>query len=125
MTLVLLVEDNDVNREMMVRRLQRAGYEVLEAVDGQQAVDRARAETPSVILMDLSLPIMDGWEATRLLKADDSTRSIPIIALTAHAMVEDRARALQAGCDGYATKPVQFKELLATMAKVQHLPAGE
>jgi two-component system, cell cycle response regulator DivK len=113
MTTILLVEDNEVNREMMRRRLQRRGYEVTEAIDGQEAITKAQTEHPSVILMDMSLPIIDGWEATARLKADAATSAIPIIGLTAHAMIEDKQKALNAGCNDYATKPVEFEKLLA------------
>jgi len=112
MSKILLVEDNELNRDMLSRRLARKGYDVLIAVDGQQGVDMARAEAPDIILMDMSLPVMDGWEAARTLKADEGTRAIPIVALTAHAMSEDRQSALDAGCDDYDTKPVDLKRLL-------------
>jgi two-component system cell cycle response regulator DivK len=115
---VLLVEDNEENREGLSRHLKRKGYEVLIAVDGRQGVDVARAEAPDLILMDMSLPVLDGWEATRQLKAEPRTRGIPVIALTAHAMAGDREKALEAGCDDYDTKPVEFARLLA---KVQAL----
>ena len=110
---VLLVEDNEESREGLSRYLRRNGYEILLAVDGRQAVDVARAEAPDLILMDMSLPILDGWEATRKLKAAPQTRGIPVIALTAHAMAGDRERALEAGCDDYDTKPIEFPRLLA------------
>ncbi len=109
---ILLVEDNEMNRDMLSRRLQRKGYEVLLAADGQQGLDVARAQRPVLILMDMSLPVLDGWEATRQLKAQADTRGIPIIALTAHAMSNDRDRALEAGCDDYDTKPVDLPRLL-------------
>jgi two-component system, cell cycle response regulator DivK len=112
MAKILLVEDNDVNRDMMVRRLQRRGYNVVSAVDGQQGVDLARSEKPDLILMDMSLPVLDGWEATRQIKANPETHHIPVIGLTAHAMVGDRDEALNAGCDDYATKPVEFDRLI-------------
>jgi CheY-like chemotaxis protein len=115
---ILLVEDNDANREMMKRRLNRLGFEVIEAVDGQEAINKAQSDKPAVILMDMSLPVIDGWEATTRLKADDATRMIPIIGLTAHAMIEDRQKALQAGCDDYATKPVKFDELIAIIERL-------
>lgn len=115
---ILLVEDNDMNRDMLSRRLRRRGYEVLIAVDGQEGVDRARAENPEIILMDMNLPVMDGWEATRILKEDGSTQKIPIIALTAHAMRSDREEMLQAGCDEYETKPVDFSRLLAKIEEM-------
>jgi CheY-like chemotaxis protein len=117
MTTILLVEDNEVNREMMRRRLQRRGYEVTEAVDGQEAITKAQTEHPSVILMDMSLPIIDGWEATARLKADAATSAIPIIGLTAHAMVEDKQKALEAGCNEFVTKPVEFEKLLAMIER--------
>lgn len=115
---VLLVEDNEMNRDMLSRRLARRGYEVLIAVDGQQGVDAAKAENPEIILMDMNLPVMDGWEATRLLKNDDQTKHIPIIALTAHAMRSDRDEMLEAGCDEYETKPVDFSRLLAKIEEM-------
>ncbi len=117
MTKILLVEDNEMNRDMLARRLQRRGYEVVVAQDGQQAVDMARAETPDLILMDLSLPVMDGWEATRTIKADDALGAIPVIALTAHALESDRTKALETGCDAFETKPVDITSLLATMGQ--------
>jgi len=109
---ILLVEDNEMNRDMLTRRLGRKGYEVVTAVDGEQALAMARAETPDLILMDLSLPVLDGWEATRRLKAADETRAIPVLALTAHALAEEREAALAAGCDEYDTKPVDLARLL-------------
>ncbi|MCG2634044.1 MAG: response regulator [Gammaproteobacteria bacterium] len=112
MSQILLVEDNEMNRDMLSRRLKRKGYEVEIAVDGRQGVEMARNLMPDLVLMDMSLPIMDGWEATRTLKADDSTKQIPVIALTAHAMVEDRDKAFAAGCDDYDTKPVDLTRLL-------------
>jgi CheY-like chemotaxis protein len=115
---VLVVEDNEESRDGLSRHLRRKGFEVLTAADGRQAVDRARAEAPDLILMDMSLPVLDGWEATRQLKAAPETRGIPVIALTAHAMAGDREKALEAGCDDYDTKPVEFARLLA---KVQSL----
>ena len=113
---ILLVEDNEMNRDMLSRRLQRRGYEVLIAVDGQMGIDMARSEAPDLILMDMSLPVMDGWEATRTLKASDKTRHIPVIALTAHAMSTDRDKAIDAGCDDYDTKPIELPRLLEKMA---------
>jgi len=110
---ILLVEDNEMNRDMLSRRLQRKGFEVLIAVDGGQGVDMAHAEKPDLILMDMSLPVKDGWTATRELKADDATKSIPVIALTAHAMSGDREQALAAGCDDYDTKPIELPRLLS------------
>ena len=112
MAKILLVEDNEMNRDMLSRRLQRRGYEVVIAVDGEQGVSMTQAESPDLVLMDISLPVIDGYEATRQLKADESTNAIPIIALTAHAMAGDREKALSAGCDDYDTKPVEFKRLL-------------
>ena len=112
MAKILLVEDNEMNRDMLSRRLIKRGHEVLIAVDGQEGVNMAGSETPDIILLDMSLPVMDGWEAVGILKADDASRSIPIIALTAHAMAGDRERCLEAGCEDYDTKPVEFKRLL-------------
>jgi len=109
---ILLIEDNELNRDMLSRRLERRGYQVVIAVDGEQGVAMARSETPDLILMDMSLPALDGWEAARLLKAAAETHAIPIIALTAHAMVGDREKAIEAGCDDYDTKPVEFQRLL-------------
>ncbi|MEM9775900.1 MAG: response regulator [Chloroflexota bacterium] len=113
MTTILLVEDNEMNRDMLSRRLRRKGFELLNAADGISGIEVARAEMPDLILMDISLPVMDGLQATRQLKADDNTSAIPIIALTAHAMSGDREKCLAAGCDDYATKPVEFPELLS------------
>ena len=115
MAKILLVEDNEMNRDMLSRRLVRRGYEVIMAVDGQQGIETAQQETPDLILMDLSLPVIDGLEATRRLKADAATQAIPVIALTAHAMSGDREKALQAGCDDYDTKPVELPRLLEKM----------
>ena len=112
MAKILLVEDNEMNRDMLSRRLARKGYEVSIAVDGKQGVEMARADAPDLILMDMSLPVLDGWEATRQLKGADATRGIPVIALTAHAMSGDRERALEAGCDDYDTKPIELTRLL-------------
>jgi CheY-like chemotaxis protein len=112
MTKILLVEDNEMNRDMLSRRLERKGYQVTIAVDGHQALDIASADPPALILMDMSLPVLDGWEATRRLKADERTRSIPIIALTAHAMQGDEEKAREAGCDDFDTKPVELPRLL-------------
>jgi two-component system cell cycle response regulator DivK len=109
---VLLVEDNEMNRDMLSRRLVRRGFEVSLAVDGQQGVDMAGRESPDIILMDMSLPVLDGWEASRRLKANPGTQAIPLIALTAHAMAGDRDRAMQAGCDDYDTKPIEFPRLM-------------
>jgi CheY-like chemotaxis protein len=110
---VLLVEDNEDGREGLARHLRRKGYETLIAVDGRQGVEMARTESPDLILMDMSLPVVDGWEATRQLKTAAETQSIPVIALTAHAMTGDRDKALEAGCDDYDTKPVEVARLLA------------
>jgi len=115
MTKILLVEDNELNRDMLSRRLQRRGFEVVNAVDGQEGVEMAHSEAPELILMDISLPIMDGWEAARKIKKSPKTRSTPIIALTAHAMVGDREKSLEAGCDDYDTKPIDFQRLLQKM----------
>jgi CheY-like chemotaxis protein len=112
MVKILLVEDNEMNRDMLSRRLQRKGYEVLIAVDGGQGVAMATAEHPDLILMDMSLPVLDGWEATRQLKAQADTQAIPIIALTAHAMAGDREKCIEAGCNDYDTKPVEFPRLI-------------
>ena len=112
MAKILLVEDNEMNRDMLSRRLARRGYEVVVAVDGREGVAKARAEAPALVLMDMSLPVLDGWEATRELRADPATRAIPIIALTAHAMAGDRERALAAGCDDFDTKPIELERLL-------------
>jgi CheY-like chemotaxis protein len=109
---ILLVEDNEMNRDMLSRRLIKKGYDVSIAVDGQQGVDMATADLPDLILLDMSLPVMDGWTAAGHLKGDSSTKDIPIIALTAHAMAGDREKALEAGCDDYDTKPIEFKRLL-------------
>ena len=118
MTKVLLVEDNEMNRDMLSRRLIRRGFQVVFALDGQQGIDLARSERPDIILMDMSLPIIDGWEATRRLKADDATRSVPVIGLTAHAMSGDRERAIEAGCDDYDTKPVDLDRLISKIERL-------
>jgi two-component system cell cycle response regulator DivK len=112
MARILLVEDNEMNRDMLSRRLIKKGYEVVIAVDGKEGVAMATSETPALILMDMSLPEIDGWEATRQVKADAATAGIPVIALTAHAMSGDREKCLEAGCDDYDTKPIEFKRLL-------------
>jgi len=112
MAKILLVEDNEMNRDMLSRRLERKGHQVVIATDGQQALDLASAEKPDLILMDMSLPVVDGWEATRRLKADGQTKQIPIIALTAHAMPEDERKSREAGCNDYDTKPVELPRLL-------------
>ena len=118
---ILLVEDNEMNRDMLSRRLERRGYHVLLAVDGEEGVRVAGAEAPDLVLMDMSLPVVDGWEAARRLKASAATRHIPVIALTAHAMAGDRDKALEAGCDDYDTKPIELPRLLA---KIEALLAG-
>ncbi len=112
MAKILLVEDNEMNRDMLSRRLARKGHEVVVGEDGQKAVDMATSEGPDIILMDMSLPVIDGWEATRRIKAAPETAGIPVIALTAHAMAADRQKALDAGCDDYDTKPVELDRLL-------------
>jgi two-component system cell cycle response regulator DivK len=116
MARILLVEDNDMNRDMLSRRLVRNGYEVFIAMDGQQGADMAMSERPDLILMDMSLPVIDGWEATRRIKANDATRRIPVIALTAHAMAGDREKAMEVGCDDYDTKPIEISRLLGKIA---------
>ncbi len=118
MAKILLVEDNEMNRDMLSRRLERRGYQIVCALDGEQAIALAHTEAPALILMDMSLPVLDGWEATRRLKADDATKAIPIIALTAHAMDTDAARARECGCDDFDTKPVELPRLLE---KIQRL----
>jgi two-component system cell cycle response regulator DivK len=122
MAKVLLVEDNEMHRDMLARRLVRRGFEVVSAVNGKQGVDLARSEKPDIILMDMSLPIMDGWDATRCVKSDDATRSVPVIALTARAMSGDREKAIEAGCDDYDTKPVEFDRLIG---KIERLLGNE
>ena len=112
MSKILLVEDNEMNRDMLSRRLERKGYEVVVATDGAQGVAFAQSENPDLVLMDMSLPVLDGWEATRRIKASEATQQIPVIALTAHAMAGDRDRALEAGCDDYDTKPIELPRLL-------------
>jgi CheY-like chemotaxis protein len=115
MTTILIVEDNEMNRDMLSRRLERKGFKVLIAVDGAMGLEVARSKAPDLVLMDMSLPVMDGWEATRRMKADEALRHIPVIALTAHAMANDRDKALEAGCDDYDTKPIDLPRLLAKM----------
>lgn len=112
MAKILIVEDNEMNRDMLSRRLERKGFSVVMAEDGQKGVDMSKSESPDLILMDLSLPVMDGWTATSTIKSDTQTNSIPIIVLTAHAMAGDREKALDAGADEYDTKPIDFKRLL-------------
>ena len=118
MAKVLLVEDNEMNRDMLSRRLIRRGFQVVFAMDGQQGVDLARSEQPDIILMDMSLPVIDGWEATRRVKADDATRRVPVIGLTAHAMAGDREKAIEAGCDDYDTKPVELDRLIGKIERL-------
>ena len=118
---LLLVEDNEMNRDMLSRRLERKGHQVVMAMDGQQAIDFAVSEKPDLILMDMSLPVIDGWEATRRLKAGEQTTQIPIIALTAHAMPEDERKAREAGCDDFDTKPIELPRLLG---KIESLLGG-
>ena len=110
---ILIVEDNEMNRDMLSRRLERKGYSITMAVDGGAGVERAIAEIPNIILMDMSLPVLDGWEATRRVKAHPQTKNIPVIALTAHAMTGDRAKAIEAGCDDYDTKPIDLARLVS------------
>ncbi|MCB1865001.1 MAG: response regulator [Chromatiales bacterium] len=124
MAKILLVEDNEMNRDMLSRRLERKGHEVVMAVDGQQGIDLAQSIAPDVVLMDMSLPVVDGWEATRRLRADPATAGLRIIALTAHAMAEDREKALAAGCDDYDTKPIELKRLLEKIDKLIGAGAG-
>lgn len=118
MTKILLVEDNEDNRDMLSRRLERKGFVVTFAIDGQDGVNKAKIELPDLILMDMSLPVIDGWEATRRLRASPETANIPVIALTAHAMSSDREKAIKAGCDDYDTKPVDFQRLLEKIARL-------
>ncbi|HEY0038894.1 MAG TPA: response regulator [Longimicrobium sp.] len=121
---ILLVEDNEMNRDMLSRRLERKGYDVVVAVDGQDGVDRAARELPDLVLMDMSLPVLDGWEATRRLKSTPATGHIPIIALTAHAMAGDREHAMGAGCDDYDTKPIDLARLLTKIENLLARHAG-
>ena len=125
MSKILLVEDNYRNRNMLSRRLERRNYEVVIALDGESGLALAASEAPDLILMDMSLPILDGWEATRRLKADAATQHIPVIALTAHAMSSDRDKALEAGCDDYDTKPIELPRLLGKIEALLATPAGE
>jgi CheY-like chemotaxis protein len=112
MAKVLVVEDNEMNRDMLSRRLQRRGYEVIVSVDGEEGVAKAQSDSPDIILMDMDLPVLDGWAATRKLKSSPDTQSIPVIALTSHAMAGDREKSMDAGCDDYDTKPVEFSRLI-------------
>ena len=120
MTRILIVEDNEMNRDMLSRRLIRRGYQIVMAVDGAEGIAAARAETPDLILMDMSLPVVDGWEATRQLKAEPMTRAIPVIGLTAHAMAGDREKVIESGCDDYDTKPVELARLLHKIEALLH-----
>ena len=122
---ILLVEDNEMNRDMLSRRLERKGYQVVLAVDGQSGVELAGTEAPDLVLMDMSLPVLDGWEATRRLKADPGTAHLPVIALTAHAMSGDRERAIAAGCDDYDTKPIELTRLLGKIEALLGAPAAD
>jgi CheY-like chemotaxis protein len=119
---ILLVEDNEMNRDMLSRRLVRKGYEVVIAVDGNEGVSKAQTEIPDLILMDMSLPVLDGWEATKIVKTFPATQTIPVIALTAHAMAGDREKALAAGCDDYDTKPIELPRLLEKIEKLLQKP---
>jgi two-component system, cell cycle response regulator DivK len=126
MVRILLVEDNEMNRDMLSRRLIKKGYEVMMAEDGASGVDLARSMRPDLILMDMSLPVMDGWTATRTLKANEETRRIPVIALTSHAMSGDREKALEAGCDDYDSKPIELPRLLEKIeSSLRRAPGGE
>jgi two-component system cell cycle response regulator DivK len=122
MSTILIVEDNEMNRDMLSRRLVTRGFAVLIAVDGEEGIAVARTNMPDLILMDMSLPVVDGWEATRRLKSDDRLKHIPVIALTAHAMANDRDKALEAGCDDYDTKPIELPRLLAKMDALLGVP---
>jgi two-component system, cell cycle response regulator DivK len=124
-TTILIVEDNEMNRDMLSRRLERKGYKILIAVDGAMGIDVARANGPDLILMDMSLPVVDGWEATRRIKADEALKHIPVIALTAHAMANDRDKALEAGCDEYDTKPIDLPRLLGKIETLLPPPLME
>ncbi len=124
MARILLVEDNEMNRDMLSRRLARQGHTVTIAVDGAEAIEKAQADAPDIVLMDMSLPVIDGWEATRRLRADPATRHLRIIALTAHAMAGDREKAMQAGCDDYDTKPLELPRLLEKIAAQLQRPSA-
>jgi CheY-like chemotaxis protein len=124
MAKILLVEDNEMNRDMLSRRLERKGFSVSMAIDGAEGLDKARSETPDLILMDMSLPVIDGWEVTRRLKADEATRRIPVIALTAHAMASDEQKAREAGCDDFDTKPIELPRLLDKIQALLQPKAG-
>ena len=121
MSKILVVEDNEMNRDMLTRRLERKGFEVVVSINGKAGIDMASSSNPDIILMDLSLPVIDGWEATRQIKADPATQSIPVIALTAHAMAGDEQKALEAGCDDYDTKPIDLSRLID---KIENLLAS-
>lgn len=125
MARILVVEDNEMNLDMLSRRLQKRGHEVLIATDGATGVDLAHSSAPNLILMDMSLPIMDGWEATRRIKGSTETNHIPIIALTAHALAEDRQKCFDAGCDDYESKPIRFPELIAKINGILGIAAGD
>lgn len=125
MTTILIVEDNEMNRDMLSRRLIRRGYTVVIAVDGATSIEVARSESPDLILMDMSLPVIDGWEATRRMKADSGLKHIPVIALTAHAMSSDREKAIAAGCDDYDTKPIELTRLLGKIEVLLSTPVEE
>lgn len=118
MARILIVEDNEDNRDMLARRLERKQFEVIMAVHGQDGVEKAKSESPDIILMDMSMPVMDGWEATRILKSDEATKMIPIIGLSAHAMQSDRDRAMEIGCDEYEVKPIVLDSLLAKISEL-------
>ena len=122
MSTILIVEDNELNRDMLSRRLVRRGYHVVLALDGEDGIAQARASSPDLILMDMSLPVMDGWEATRRMKEDVLVRHVPIIALTAHAMANDRDKAFEAGCDDYDTKPIDLSRLLTKIEALLSRP---
>jgi two-component system cell cycle response regulator DivK len=124
MAKILLVEDNEMNRDMLSRRLERKGFSVSMAIDGAEGLDKARSDTPDLILMDMSLPVIDGWEVTRRLKADEATRRIPVIALTAHAMASDEQKAREAGCDDFDTKPIELPRLLDKIHALLQPKAG-
>jgi CheY-like chemotaxis protein len=121
---ILLVEDNEMNRDMLSRRLERRGYEVVMAVDGADGVAKAKSERPDLVLMDMSLPVIDGWEATRRIRQDPETANVPVIALTAHAMDGDRERAMEAGCNDYDVKPIELPRLLEKIAALGVVPSS-
>ena len=125
MTVILIVEDNEMNRDMLSRRLERRGFEILLAFDGQMGLDLVRSHKPDLVLMDMSLPVVDGWEATRQMKSDPALEHIPVIALTAHAMASDRDKALEAGCDDYDTKPIELARLLLKIEALLVTPPEE